>query len=270
MSERQVVGLGVLGMLLISAIDMAIGYKVSLIVVHLLPVLLVTWFASPRWGFFLLVVMTVIGVLGQNWLAPPSVPMFYRYLERGSDFVAISILILVQARLRQAYRNARRQARIDALTGCLNRSSFHQQLQDEVARQKRYGRVHSLLYLDVDEFRTVNETLGHQAGDVLLAEVGRALRARVRRTDSVGRMGADEFALLLRETDQAAAMSIAAEIKQDLERIARGYRWPVCFSIGIVCFSRPPSDADVALRLAEELMNEAKQRGKDALCSRVV
>lgn len=268
--ERRVVSLGVLGVVLVAAVDAMLGYEVSLVALHLLPVLLVTWFASPRWGWFMLVLMTLTGVLVQFHIAPPAVRPVYRYLDLASDFVAIGILIIVQARLRDAYQKAMRQSRRDGLTGSLNRSGFHEQLQAEIGRQKRYGRSFSLLYLDVDDFKALNDTQGHQAGDALLVQLGRALRARLRRTDSAGRLGGDEFGVLLRETDLDAAQAIAAELKEELMRVARGHGWPVGFSIGVVCFSRPPEHADAALRLADALMYEAKKRGKNTLCSKTV
>lgn len=269
LGESRAISLGVLGVLLVAAADAALGFEVSLVALHMLPVLLVTWYASPRWGLFILVLTTLLGILSNLYVAPPAVTPLYRYLDLASDFAAMAILIFVLSRLRDAYRSAKRQARIDTLSGCLNRSGFHEQLQAEVGRQKRYGRVFSLLYLDVDDFRAVNDRQGHQAGDALLAELGRSLRARLRSTDSAGRLGGDQFGILLREADSKAAEQAAAQLKQELERTARGHHWPVGFSIGVLCFSRPPVDADEALRMADALMSEAKKGGKSILCVRV-
>lgn len=269
-NARGTICLGMLGVALVAALDAALGYEVNLIALQLAPVLLVTWYASPRWGVFLLVLMTLIALLMRFYVAPPAVHPLYRYLGIAGNFAVLAVLIAVQARLRAAYRDARRRSRVDALTGNLSRSGFHEQLRAEVARQKRYGRSFSLLYLDVDDFKRVNDTHGHQAADALLAEIGRSLHARLRRTDSAGRLGGDEFAVLLRETDLQAAEQIAMQLKQELERTACGHRWPVGFSIGAVCFSRPPQDADEALRVADALMAEAKKGGKNALRSKIV
>jgi diguanylate cyclase (GGDEF)-like protein len=263
-SESRAVSLGVLGVVLVAVVDALLGHEVSLVALHMVPVLLVTWYASPRWGLFILVLLTLMTALAVVYVAPPVYKPLYRYLDLASDFVAIAFLILVQARLRNAYRKLKQQSRTDMLTGCLNRGGFHEQLQAEVGRQKRYGRAFALLYLDVDDFKTVNDSQGHEAGDALLEEIGRALRARLRSTDSAGRLGGDEFAVLLRESGPAAAEQAAAQLKQELERTARGHRWPVGFSIGAICFSRPPPDADDALRRADELMYEAKKSGKNA------
>lgn len=269
LSERRAVSLGILGAVLVVALDAAAGFEISLVALQMVPVLLVTWYASARWGLFILVLMTLVGLLANFYIAPPPVKPFLRYLDLASDFIAVAVLIFVQSRLREAYRAARRQSRNDALSGCLNRSGFHEQLQSEVRRQKRYGRPFSVLYLDVDDFKALNDSQGHQAGDALLAELGRALRARLRSTDSAGRLGGDEFAVLLREVDPKAAEDAAGQLMQELERTARGHRWPVGFSIGAMCFTRPPEDADAALRMADELMYEAKKGGKGALRTKV-
>ncbi|HVL77278.1 MAG TPA: GGDEF domain-containing protein [Noviherbaspirillum sp.] len=270
MSENRVISLGVVGVALVALADAALNFEISLVALHMLPVLVVTWYTSLRWGMFILVLMTVITVLLTINFAPPASNPLYRYLDLSSDFVAMMLLVFVQSRLREAYRTVRRQSRTDVLTGCLNRSGFHEQLQAEVVRQKRYGHAFSLLYLDVDNFKTLNDTQGHQAGDALLTELGRLLLARLRKTDSAGRLGGDEFAVLLRETGLAAAQHIADEMKAELERTSRGHRWPVGFSIGIVCFSVPPASADEALHRADELMYEAKRGGKNTLRARTV
>lgn len=264
-SESRAISLGVIGVALVAAADLALGYEISLVALHMVPVLVVTWYASARWGMFILVLMTIVTVLMELNLAPaPAKPML-RYLDLASDFAAMAVLVFVQSRLRQAYRTVQRQSRTDALTGCLNRSGFHEQLQAEVGRQKRYGQPFALAYLDVDDFKALNDSQGHHAGDALLVQTGRALRARLRHTDSAGRLGGDEFAVLLRGADQDSAAAIARELKQELDRTARGHRWSVGFSIGIVCFTRPPQDADDALRLADQLMYQAKKGGKNAL-----
>lgn len=268
-TEIRAVSLGTLGVAAVAAADLAVGFEISLVALHMIPVLVVTWYASARWGLFILVLMTIVTVLMELSLAPPPSKPIYRYADLASDFVAMCVLVFVQSRLREAYRIVRRQSRTDALTGCLNRSGFHEKLVAEVVRQKRYGQPFALAYLDVDDFKLVNDTQGHHAGDALLVQIGLALRARLRSTDEAGRLGGDEFAVLLRGTDQDRAAALAHQLQQELDRTARGHRWPVGFSIGVVCFTRPPQDADDALRIADELMYEVKKGGKNALRARV-
>src|SRR5690606_4821205 len=117
--------------------------------------------------------------------------------------LAFGMLTVVSAHHAEALRVLRRRlarlAAVDPLTGCLNRGAFDRQLTAEIARAGRRGEPVSLVLLDLDGFKRVNDTRGHGAGDDLLAWVGRTLRASVRPHDVVGRIGGDEFAVLLTE-----------------------------------------------------------------------
>lgn len=122
---------------------------------------------------------------------------------------------------RQRWRELRRASRSDALTGCLNRRGFEERFAAALARSERTGAPVSLLVLDLDGFKAVNDTRGHAAGDELLRWVGQRLRAACRVCDSVCRLGGDEFAVVLPDTDAAGAERLAARLRETLaERIS--------------------------------------------------
>lgn len=108
----------------------------------------------------------------------------------------------------------------------------------------------------------VNDSLGHQEGDALLAEVGRVLRKRIRSADSAGRLGGDEFSVLLSESGIDAAQRLAVQIKYALDRTVHG-RWPVSFSIGVVGFERPPETTAAALDAFDAARYEVKRHAKN-------
>ena len=110
------------------------------------------------------------------------------------------------------YAEARQLAELDALTGLYNRRAFHDALQREVARARRYDRQLALVALDLDDFKRVNDTQGHLAGDAVLAEVGRRILGLVRATDIACRFGGDEFAVILPESTRADAELLAERI----------------------------------------------------------
>jgi diguanylate cyclase (GGDEF)-like protein len=267
-SERRTIFLGAIGVALVGAADAAVGFEINLLALHMVPVLLVTWYTSLRWGVFFALLMSLTSVLAAYYLAEPARTPLYRYLDLGSDFLATLVLVVILSRLRGAYRAVQQQSRTDALTGCLNRNGFNEQLDAEIARQRRYGHPFSLVYFDVDNFKALNDTHGHHAGDRLLSDIGHALNARLRTVDSAGRIGGDEFALLLREATAAAAIETVTQLKQALDQLARRSQPQVGFSIGVASFSRAPRDADSALQLADVLMYEAKQAGKNAVRSK--
>ncbi|HZW22700.1 MAG TPA: GGDEF domain-containing protein [Noviherbaspirillum sp.] len=251
-----------------AVLDAAAGFEISLLIVHIIPVLIVTWFAGARWGYFFAALMATISALTIADAAPFLSNLAYRYLDLVSDFAAISVMVYVQAKLRESYDVVRRQSKTDALTGCLNKAGFREQLQTEIDRHRRYDHPFSLAYFDCDNFKQVNDTLGHHAGDLLLAEIGRVLRAELRNVDAVGRLGGDEFAVLLRETAADAAEHAASFMKRGLDTAMRQHDWPVGFSIGIVCFNESPQDADKALAAADAVMYEVKRQGKNGILLR--
>src|SRR5262249_36754068 len=102
---------------------------------------------------------------------------------------------------------------VDALTGIWNRSYFNQRLGEEIAAAQRYGRVLSLVLLDVDSFKTLNDTYGHPFGDQVLQRIGELLHETLRATDAPCRFGGEEFALILSETDEAGALTTAERLR---------------------------------------------------------
>lgn len=264
-TKERAIFVGFIGTALVGAMDALVGFEVSLFVLHIIPVLFVTWFTSYRWGVFFTVLMTGFTGMTMTYLAPPVAHPLYRYLDLGSDFIATLLLIYMQSQLRNSYEFITRQARSDALTGCLNKRGFVEQLDAEIERSRRYRHAFSIVYLDCDNFKTVNDTLGHHVGDQLLAAIGRVAGAQLRAVDAVGRLGGDEFAVLLRETDDDAALRAAEYMKEALDAEMRQHTWPVGFSVGIASFGTPPENAAKALELADALMYEVKRCGKDGI-----
>lgn len=146
----------------------------------------------------------------------------------------------------------------DALSGCLNRRGLEQHLGQEVSRAARNGNEMALIALDVDHFKTINDTFGHLAGDSVIQEVGELLRAAARLGDVVARTGGDEFTLLLPDTNAAGAFRLATRIREEVSgRRFEGIsgKIPVTVSIGIV-----------AVRVADEnIIHDLHSRADEAL-----
>jgi diguanylate cyclase (GGDEF)-like protein len=154
-------------------------------------------------------------------------------------------------------------ARTDSLTSLANRRAFVEAAWLELERARRHGRPLSLLYIDCDDFKSVNDRLGHVGGDAVLAAVGGTLREAVRGHDTVARLGGDEFGILLPEIDGPGAIALAERLRDQLRQHLSA-RWDrVTFSIGVATFSNPPASVDEMILRADELMYEAKRSGKD-------
>ncbi len=157
----------------------------------------------------------------------------------------------------------------DPRTGLLNRRRFETELHRHVAHVKRYGSAGALLVLDLDHFKIVNDTLGHNAGDELIVSIASVLRQRLRQSDVLARLGGDEFAILLPEADQAEAGQLAATLAEAVRTntaLLGGERKRVTTSIGIAMFDASSKElsGETALIEADLAMYDAKEAGRDS------
>jgi diguanylate cyclase (GGDEF)-like protein len=152
-------------------------------------------------------------------------------------------------------------ARHDQLTGLLHHQAFVGELELELERATRYGHGVSLVFLDLDCFKELNDTLGHPAGDRVLQRLGTLLRESLRGSDLAGRMGGDEFAAYLVETDQDAGPRLLARLNDRLDELVASEELPVrCgFSAGVAHFPDEAGDADALFRLADQRLYASKR-----------
>src|SRR5262249_16605305 len=167
-------------------------------------------------------------------------------------------------KLQLALQAEKQKARFDFLTGIPNRRTFYEALVSESHRSRRYDRPLTLAYIDVDNFKSVNDLFGHGQGDEVLRHVADTLQANIRRTDMAARLGGDEFAILLPETDTHSADTVVSKIRECLEQAIALRSWPISFSIGVVTFEKPLQTAEEMVNKADELMYEVKRQGKNA------
>ncbi|HEY9828671.1 MAG TPA: EAL domain-containing protein [Stenomitos sp.] len=158
------------------------------------------------------------------------------------------------------------QASHDCLTGLLNRREFEQQLASAIANAQETGQFHTLCYLDLDQFKVVNDTCGHGAGDELLRQVSILLRQRLRSTDTLARIGGDEFGLILHECTLATASGMVEQILD----LMRGFRfvWQhnifcVGASIGLALIDASSCDSNAILGAADAACYAAKEKGRN-------
>jgi len=165
----------------------------------------------------------------------------------------------------------KRQARMDYLTGVCNRGYFMQQAEHEFNRNARYGNDLSLLILDIDFFKQVNDNYGHKAGDTVLQKLAEISLRILREVDSIGRMGGEEFAILLRETRQDGAMEVAERLRESFanELVAiEDQALPVHFttSIGLATLSIEDKSIGSLIKRADNALYKAKRTGRNKVC----
>ena len=169
---------------------------------------------------------------------------------------------------RRLNRALERQANHDALTGCTNRFHFERRIEELVADRALSGRSHSLLYMDLDQFKIVNDTCGHAAGDRLLVELTARLRKLVRRTDTLSRLGGDEFGLIIVDAPPDAARDLAQSIHDSFQSMvfAHGNKiFSIRASLGLVHLDEQERSAMDLMAAADMACYAAKENGRDAL-----
>ena len=181
------------------------------------------------------------------------------------NVVLICVVVMLLVTLKRRLSDEAAFVATDELTGLMNRGSFIARLDAELARAARYGRAFTLAYVDLDNFKAVNDLEGHDTGDELLRRVADALRSSTRQTDVIGRLGGDEFAVVLPETAGGATGSMLENLRKRLIRAMAQGGWPVTFSIGAVTFEAPIDTSREALRVADAAMYSVKRSGKDGI-----
>jgi diguanylate cyclase (GGDEF)-like protein len=179
-----------------------------------------------------------------------------RRLERFASLVGLAISN-ADARGKLA-----RQASTDPLTGIANRRAFHEHLTAEIARAHRYGRHLSLVLIDLDHFKAVNDEHGHPAGDRVLVLFAQLLAAHSREGELVARLGGEEFAWLMPETDRAGAFAAAERVRTAIESTPLGAVGNVTLSAGVGC-SENAQDADTLIRDTDRALYRAKASGRN-------
>lgn len=255
---------GLFGTMAIGLADLLTGYEFTLAPVYMLPVGAVAWYVGG--GAALALAAIVLPWLAVDlWLNVSSLStagIVWVVLARLLFLVIVAMLL---SSLRRALDEARRLAHTDALTEAVNSRHFIDLVNAEIGRLDRYRRPFTLTYMDLDNFKQVNDSLGHSSGDRLLKAVVETLRNRLRRTDVVARMGGDEFALLLPETGAQVGEPLLRQVREELLAVMRDHDWPVTFSIGVVTCTAAPHSADELLHFVDGLMYSVKKERKDAI-----
>lgn len=170
----------------------------------------------------------------------------------------------------RARRKLEYQAHMDFLTGIANRRHFVECAEIELARSQRYGSPLSLLMLDVDFFKQVNDRYGHKTGDVVLQRLTQALQQKLRPMDMLGRLGGEEFAILLPETNEAQAMEAAERLRcavaDNRIKLDEHTQLSITLSIGVTTLSADDQSLDGPLRRADNALYAAKRTGRNRVC----
>ena len=266
LEDTNRVAAGTAGLVLVAAVglvDYVTGYEIALSLFYLLPIAFVTWSAGRTAGIALSLlgsgVWITADVAAGHTYSHPAIHVWNTGIRLGF-FLAVTLLV---SSLRMALREAQTMARTDHLTGAVNARVFEEALDTEIERSRRYGRAFSVAYLDLDDFKAVNDRFGHAAGDRLLRALVDSIRPRLRRSDVIARLGGDEFAILFPETGADAARGVIEKIRGALDQDLRRDGREVTLSCGVITCERPPASGETIVKMADDLMYDAKRAGKN-------
>lgn len=180
----------------------------------------------------------------------------------------LAFIHLYEVRREEAEQRLADMAQTDALTGLANRSSFQSRLVRTIAESERNGTGFALVIMDIDHFKMVNDTLGHEAGDLVLASISRCLTERLRSTDFVARLGGEEFGLILRDVRPGVAYDLMEELRQRIANRKLKYgdaniRVTACF--GIAQWPENGQDAESLFRAADRCLYRGKRSGRNCV-----
>lgn len=258
------------GVLIVEGIDYVTGYEVSLSLLYLGPIALASWYGG-RWPGVAIATLSCLGwyladLAAGSEYSNAAIPVWNAFVRLGFFLITARLLIA----LHDSLLAQRHLARFDSLTGLFRRRAFEERFAHDLALAQRRRSPLTLAYLDVDDFKRVNDEHGHAAGDAVLRSVGEVLRRFVREADTAARLGGDEFVLLLPDTDDRGAGSAISSLVAEIERTLREDGWNVTCSVGVVSFLDPDTSLEEATAAADELMYRVKRAGKGAVKHRVL
>lgn len=246
---------------LIGLVDYFTGPAIGAAIFYVLPIAALTWAGSRSMGLLASVVSALIWLIAES--ATTSDPathlaLAWNSLIRLAFFLIITLLI-------SALKRSWDRANTDHLTSAVNARFFYELVQNEINRAQRHPRAFTLAYMDLDNFKMVNDRFGHSAGDKILCALVASMRQVIRKSDVIARLGGDEFAVFFPDTDQTAALVLVSKIQSVFLQVLPPTEFALTLSVGVLTCQSPPQTVDELIELADRLMYAAKADGKNSV-----
>lgn len=252
----------------IAVIDYMTNNQTAITLFYAVTIVAVVWLS---WGYVAILAALLCGTLGcaiaHISSSPCSVTSSTRAWTQSSFYLIFTFALLALKYMQVQLKGI---STMDPLTDLANSRYFLDVGAKELARAHRYKRAFSIIYIDIDDFRVINDSLGHQVGDGLLREIAKMAKLIIRKSDTVARLGGDEFALLLPETGEVAAKAAVARIIKRLSEIKAPDSRQITFSVGVITNTGQPGDFEDIVNIAKNLMHEVKHGGKNSVKYRLL
>jgi diguanylate cyclase (GGDEF)-like protein len=258
-SKTYLVFVGFILIGIIGLVDFLTGSDFGISVFYVLPILLVTWYTNQRFGFvisFASAIVWLVADIATSQSYPFSFIPFWNSFIRFAYFIIITFLV-------SSLKSSLELARTDHLTSAINSRYFYEIVQMEMYRFERNQHPFTVAYIDLDNFKVVNDRFGHIVGDQVLITFVNSVSKVIRKSDFIARLGGDEFAVLFPDTDQDAARIIFSKIHNRFVEAVQENNWLITLSVGMLTCKVAPPTTDELIRMADELMYLAKSDGKN-------
>ena len=259
------VSAGVVLVLILGIIEYASGIELNIALFYLIPIFIAVWYLGGQMGLVFSFASTVVGFIA-NYSAGQTYSLLSIYVWNTMLRLGFYLVVAwLGTTLKKTYMVNQELARTDYVTGAISIRYFYELAQIEMRRAQRYRHPFTLAYIDLDNFKAVNDRLGHSTGDRVLRAVTEGICQSVRPADTLARLGGDEFALLLPETDGDEAKTVINRIHSNLvdEMLRNG--WMVTFSVGVVTFHAVPKTVDEMVKMADSAMYCVKAARKNGV-----
>jgi diguanylate cyclase (GGDEF)-like protein len=249
--------------LLIGWIRLLTGPEFSFSLLYLLPIITVTWLVGKSWGILISILSAFSWLLADLSMIDRFSKSYIPLINESFRLLVFLFIIFIITRHKKILETQKEMAMLDPLTGVANRRAFLQLARTEIDRSRRYNHPFSVMYIDIDNFKHINDYFGHHTGDLLLITVVETIKQHVRAIDIVARFGGDEFVVLLVKTGEKSAALVAQKLQKQLLSVMKNNQWRVTFSIGLASYHSAPDSVDETIKAADELMYHVKHNGKN-------
>jgi diguanylate cyclase (GGDEF)-like protein len=250
---------------IVGLLDYLTGPEIAFSILYLIPVMLGVWFIGKNFGLAISILSSAVWMIAELTSGRFYSHIAIHYWNTATMLSFFLIVTFLLERLKTALNTERLLARIDYLTGVMNPRSFYEAVTKELERCKRYKRHFTVAYLDIDDFKSINDQFGHPIGDIALRTVAGVIKKNIRSVDVVARLGGDEFAILFPETAEKAATKAIQKVKNAIKNEDNLKEWSITLSIGILTCKTCPPNAEQMMVLVDSLMYSVKRHGKNGI-----
>lgn len=249
--------------ILIGYLHFIVGPSLEFHLFFLIPIIVASWFTSALFCCFILVLAILSWTIGDYLIAHNNIDLFSFLFNSTVHALILAYITYLLRYIRRLLIRESQLAREDSLTKIPNRRSFYENREIAFSTGHRQRLPITIVFIDVDSFKSINDTYGHKIGDKLLFEAAQVMNENVRKNDVIGRLGGDEFCLVLLNADREHARMYAINLKNKLSERMLKHKWQTTFSMGIVTYAVTPPDFLRTIEEADKLMYRVKTNGRN-------